>query len=110
MNGAALPSMIGTSGEFSSTMTLSMPTLTSAASRCSTVSTDTSLRARPVASWMPARCVHRGRHFVIAQIGTAEPDAEIRRRGLERKVDLVAGVKTDSDAGNLATKCTLCVH
>ena len=25
MNGAALPSMIGTSGEFSSTMTLSMP-------------------------------------------------------------------------------------
>ena len=50
MNGAALPSMIGTSGEFSSTMTLSMPMLTSAASRCSTVSTDTSLRARPVAS------------------------------------------------------------
>ena len=50
MNGAALPSMIGTSGEFNSTMTLSMPTLTSAASRCSTVSTDTSLRASPVAS------------------------------------------------------------
>ena len=56
MNGAALPSMIGTSGEFSSTITLSMFALTSAASRCSTVSTDTSLRARPVASWMPARC------------------------------------------------------
>jgi len=55
MNGAALPSMIGTSGEFNSIATLSMPTLTSAASRCSTVSTDTSLRARPVASWIPAR-------------------------------------------------------
>jgi len=56
MNGAALPSMIGTSGEFSSTSTLSMLTLTSAAKRCSTVSTDTSLRDSPVASWMPARC------------------------------------------------------
>jgi len=55
MNGAALPSMIGTSGEFSSTMTLSMPTLTSAASRCSTVSTETSLLDNPVASWMPPR-------------------------------------------------------
>jgi hypothetical protein len=55
MKGAALPSMIGTSGELSSTITLSMPMLTSAASRCSTVSTDTSSRASPVASWMPAR-------------------------------------------------------
>ena len=84
--------------------------LTSAASRCSTVSTETSLRARPVASWMPARLLHRGRHLVIAQIGPAEADAEVRRRRFQRKLNLVAGVKTDSDAGNLATKCTLCVH
>ena len=110
MNGAALPSMIGTSGEFSSTRTLSMPRLTSAASRCSTVSTETSLRASPVASWMPARCVHRRRHFEIAQIGAAETDAEIGRRRLQRKRDLVAGVQTDSDAGNVAAKSALCVH
>jgi hypothetical protein len=49
MNGAALPSMIGTSGEFSSTTTLSIPRLTSAANRCSTVSTRTASRVRPVA-------------------------------------------------------------
>ena len=47
-NGAALPSMIGTSGLFSSTMTLSMPSAVRAASRCSTVSTDTASRVRPV--------------------------------------------------------------
>ena len=39
MNGAELPSMIGTSGVFSSTIALSIPALASAASRCSTVST-----------------------------------------------------------------------
>ena len=49
MNGAALPSMIGTSGEFSSTIALSIPRLTSAASKCSTVSIRTASRARPVA-------------------------------------------------------------
>ena len=54
--------------------------------------------------------VHRRRHLVIAQIGAAETDAEVRRRGLECEIDLVAGVKTDSDAGYLATKCPLCVH
>ena len=59
---------------------------------------------------MPARLLHGRRHFVIAQIGPAEADAEIGRRGLQREVDLVAGVKTDSDAGNLTTKCALCVH
>jgi hypothetical protein len=48
-NGAALPSMIGTSAEFSSMITLSMPRLTRALSKCSTVSTLTASRARPVA-------------------------------------------------------------
>ena len=54
--------------------------------------------------------VHRRRHLVVAQVGPAEPDAEVGRRRLQRKVDLVAGVKTDSDAGNLAAKRALCVH
>ena len=87
-----------------------MPMLTSAASRCSTVSTDTSLRARPVASWMPARLLHRGGHFEIAQIGPAEADAEVGGGWLEREIDLVAGMETDSDAGDRTTKRTLCVH
>ena len=58
----------------------------------------------------PGQVVHRSRHLVIAQIGTPETDTEIRGSGLECKVDLVAGVKTNSDARNLTTKCTLCVH
>ena len=110
MNGAALPSMIGTSGEFSSISTLSMFMLTSAASRCSTVSTDTSLRARPVASWMPARCCTVAGTSQTAQVGPPEADAEVGRRGLQREVDLVAGMETDSDTRNLAAKGTLCVH
>ena len=57
-----------------------------------------------------SQMMHRRRHFVVAEIGPAEPDAEIGRRRLQRKRDFVAGVKTDSDAGNLATKRSLCVH
>ncbi len=102
--------MIGTSGEFNSTMTLSMPTLTSAASRCSTVSTDTSLRCQPGRELDASEVLHRRRHFVIAEIGTPKPDAEISRCGFESEIDLVTGVKTDSDTGNLTTKRALCVH
>ena len=58
----------------------------------------------------PGQVLHSGRYFVIAQIGAAKTNTEIRWRGLEREVDLVAGVKTDSDAGNLPTYCALCVH
>ena len=47
---------------------------------------------------------------MAAQVGTAEPDAEISRCWFECEIDLVAGVKTDPDARNLTTKCTLCVH
>ena len=46
----------------------------------------------------------------VAQVGTAETDPEVRRRGLECEIDLIAGVKTNSDAGYLATKRPLCVH
>ena len=61
-------------------------------------------------SWMPARLCTRRRHLEVAEIGAAETDAEIGRRGLQRERDLVAGVKTDSDAGDVTTKCPLCVH
>jgi hypothetical protein len=50
--------------------------------------------------------LHSGRHVVSAQIGAAETNAEIRCRGLQRKLDFIAGVKTYSDAGNLTAKRT----
>ena len=52
----------------------------------------------------PRQVVHRRGHFVIAQIGATEPDAEISRCGFECEIDLDAGVKTDSVTRNLATK------
>ena len=58
----------------------------------------------------PRQVVHRGGHFVVAQIGPPETDAEIRDSGFKSEIDLVAGVKPDSDARNLSTKRTLCVH
>ena len=54
--------------------------------------------------------VHRGRHLEIAEIGPAKTDAVVDGRRLQRKRDLVAGVKTYSDTRNGATKCTLYVH
>jgi hypothetical protein len=35
---------------------------------------------------------------VITQIGTPETDAEIRDSGFKCEIDLIAGVKPDSDA------------
>jgi hypothetical protein len=46
----------------------------------------------------PRQVVHRGRYFVITQIGTPEADAEIRDSRFKCEVDLIAGVKTNSDA------------
>ena len=103
MNGAALPSMIGTSGEFSSTMTLSTP---HADERRQQVldRLDRHFVARQPGRQLDAgKVLHRRGHFEIAQICTAEADAEIRRRRLQREVDLVAGVETDPDAGDLPT-------
>ena len=54
--------------------------------------------------------VHRGGYLVIAEVGPSKTDAEIGRGRLQCEVHLVAGVKTDSDAGYLSTERTLCVH
>ena len=51
--------------------------------------------------------MHGRRHFEVAEIGPAKPNAEIGRRRLEREIDLVAGVKTNSDAGDMSAKRTL---
>ncbi len=50
------------------------------------------------------KIVHGRRHLEIAEVGPAKTDAEVRRGGLERQIDLVTGVKPNSDAGNVATK------
>ena len=76
MNGEALPSMIGTSGVFSSTITLSTLMLTSAASRCSTVSTDPSSLVSPVAYEMPPRCE------TVA--GISSPPRSMRRKRMPK--------------------------
>src|SRR4029079_8057390 len=58
------------------------------------------------ASKMRDRC----RHFQPAEVGALETDAEVGRRGLERKRDLVAGMKTYSGTGDGATKSALGDH
>src|SRR6266550_4124166 len=73
MNGAALPSMIGTSAELSSTTTLSTPRLTSAASRCSTVLTFTVSEARPVARLIAPR-------WLMLAATSRPPRSERRKR------------------------------
>ena len=78
-NGAALPSMIGTSGWFNSTIALSTPWLASAASRCSTVSTE------PVSRAQAGRVLERGEmgdvrwDFDAVEVGPTETDAVIGR-------------------------------
>ena len=47
------------------------------------------------------------RHLQAAQIRALEPDAIVGGRGLERERNLVAGMKTDSGAGNSTTKGSL---
>ena len=59
---------------------------------------------------MPGQVLDRGRHLVAAEVGPAESDTEIRQSRFQGEVDLVAGVKSDSDAGDLTANCALCVH
>jgi hypothetical protein len=46
----------------------------------------------------------------MAEIGAAKPDTEDCRGRLQGQIDLVAGVKTDSYAGYVTAKRSLCVH
>src|SRR5213076_461643 len=50
---------------------------------------------------------HRCRHFQAAEVRALEADAVVRRCRLERKSDLVAGMKSDSGAGHGTTKSSL---
>ena len=44
------------------------------------------------------------------QIDPAKTNAVVDGRWLQRKRDLIAGVKADSDTRDGAAKCSLCVH
>jgi hypothetical protein len=52
----------------------------------------------------------RRRDFEPPEVGTLEPDAEVRGRRLERQRDFVAGMKPDSGARHRTTKSSLSVH
>ena len=95
---------------FSSTMTLSMPSAVSAASRCSTVSTDTASRVRPGLILDAAEVRDGRRNLEAAEIGPLETDAVVGRSRLQRQRDLVAGMKSDSGAGDGSAKGSLRVH
>ena len=107
MNGAALPSMIGTSGEFSSTIDV---VDAEADERGQQVldRVDADRVARQAGRVVDAADVlDRRRHFEAAEVGAPEADAGIGGSRLEGKRDLVAGVKADSGAGDGSAKCPL---
>ena len=59
---------------------------------------------------MPPEVRHRGRNLETAEIGPLEADAVVGRRRLQRQRDLVAGMKSDSGAGDRSAKGSLSVH
>jgi hypothetical protein len=95
---------------FSSTMQLSMPSAVSAASRCSTVSTETGFTREPRGEPDAAE-VRDGRRESRARRGpSAETDAVVGRRGLQRQRDLVAGMQADSGTGDGTAESALRIH
>ena len=58
----------------------------------------------------PAEMSDRRGNFESAKIAALKPDAVVGRRGLQRQGDLVAGMKTNSGAGDGASQCALSVH
>ena len=82
--------MIGTSKWLSSTSTLSIPRLRSAASRCSTVSTDALSDDEAGLQLLSAAEVRdAGRNLDAAEIDALEADAVIGGCGLEGERDLL---------------------
>ena len=72
---------------------------------------DGHLGVRQSRSQLNARqVVDRRGDLQAAQIGSAKANSEISWRRLEPEIDFVAGVKTYSDAGNMAAKRTLDIH
>ena len=93
--------MIGTSGEFSSTMTLSMPSADERREQVLDRLDRDRLARQPGRILNSAEMRDRRRNLEAAEVGPLEADAVVGRRRLQRQRDLVAGMKTDSGAGNL---------
>ena len=98
--GAALPSRIGISGPSTSTQHVVDAQAESAESRCSTVSMDTPSRHRVVAWSWRAEVVEGGRDL-DPDVGAAEADPMLGRRGPEGEADGLAGVEADPRAADL---------
>ena len=110
MNGAALPSMMGTSGEFSSTIDV---VDAQAHERGQQVldGLDGDRVAGEAGSVVDAADVLDGcRYLEASQVGAAESDAGAGGSGLERQGDLAARMETNTSAGNGSTQGPLCVH
>ena len=86
-----------------------MPAETSAASRCSTVSTVAPALPSTVACWTLDTSLNR-RGNLNAKIGAAETDTGVGRRGFEGERHLLAGVQPDACARYLTFESPLCVH
>ena len=100
-NGAALPSMIGTSDAVRSTNALSMPRPAIADIRCSTVPTlaESALERRAERGLDHAQRV--GRHVDgLRQVEAPKHDAGIGRRRAKSHVDLLARVQADAGGAN----------
>ena len=98
-NGAAEPSMIGTSGPSTSISALSTPAPARAAIRCSIVPT----RAEPspiVVQSLVSTTRLIGRGNVAAEIGAAKDDAMAGGRGQQSEADAPAGMNANADAGD----------
>ena len=107
--GALLPSMIGTSRWLSSTTTLSMPEATSAASRCSTVST--------VAPSRPSTVAYCTAETLSTEAGISMPRSVRRNRipvsaaaGLSVRVTFCPECKSDAGTRDLTLEGLLDVH
>src|SRR5262245_22966605 len=58
----------------------------------------------------PGEVLHGGWDLMVAEVAPAEPNPESRRRRLERELNLVAGVKTNSNTGDGTAEGSLYVH
>ena len=67
--------------------------------------------AREARGELDAAEVRDGRgNLEAAEVRALEPDAVVGRRGLQRQRDLVAGMKSDSGAGDWTTEGSLRIH
>ena len=100
MNGAALPSMIGTSGEFSSTIDVVDAEADERGHQVFDRVDAHRVARQPCCVVDPADVLRRRSDLETAEVRAPKSNAGVRRSWLEGKRDLVAGMETNSSAGN----------